>query len=90
MPRATNKHHLWYPKSAYQTGLERTFRELPCNIVELAVGVHNLLHDCSEPPRKPQTFEMVAAVRKHENHLCPCYVKLINRPRRNRKLDALD
>lgn len=85
MARHINKHHIWWPKSRYQTDLERTFRELPCHIVELAVPLHDLLHECSDPPRKPQSFEMVKIIRNHEMGRCPCRVIGLEAERRKRR-----
>lgn len=72
MARATNNHHLWYPRAWYKTPLERQFRNLPCNVVELQIPVHNLLHLCSQPPTKPLEDEMYAAIRRHNFGRCPC------------------
>lgn len=72
--RDTNRHHLFWPKHWYKTELEIQFRELPCHIVELAIGFHNLLHRCSDlhPPRKPTVEEMLGAVHAHHLGKCPC------------------
>lgn len=70
--RTTNFHHLYYPRTRYQTELEKTFRELPCLKVEMEVGAHNLLHYYHDPPRKPAAHDMVDIIRAHEQGLCTC------------------
>lgn len=70
--RTTNKHHLFWPASAYRSELEYKFRNLPCHIVELNVKVHQLLHETQTPPAKPLAREMLLAVHDHEHGNCPC------------------
>ena len=59
-------HHLYWPRRDYQTELERRFRTLPWNKVEMPALAHELLHRCSLPPRKPPMEEMLAAVESFE------------------------
>lgn len=70
--RTTNIHHLFWPRTRYQTDLEKTFRELPCLKVEMEVEAHNLLHYYQDPPRKPATHDMVDIIRAHEAGKCRC------------------
>jgi len=85
MARAINQHHIWWPASSYKTELEQTFRSLPCHIVSLAVPLHVLLHDCSDPPRKPAPFEMLEIIRHHEHGRCPCKIIGLESERRRRR-----
>ena len=68
-----NRHHLWYPRASYRTSIERSFRQLPCNIVWLDERIHALIHASQRPPTKPKHDEMVAAIERHANRQCSCY-----------------
>lgn len=60
-PFADN-HHLYWPKSEYNTPLERKFRESSFNIVR---GICRCMHDLEHlkrPPRKPTPDEMKRAL----------------------------
>lgn len=59
-------HHLYWPRREYQTDLERRFRTLPWNKIEMPVAAHELLHRLAPPPRKPAIEEMLAAVETFE------------------------
>lgn len=75
--RTTNIHHLYWPASAYQTKLERRFRELPCHKVEMGIEAHALLHRHHRPPRKPDGGEMFNIIQAHEQGRCPCHVNVV-------------
>lgn len=83
--RTTNVHHLWWPSGRYKTPLERTFRELPCHKVELAIEAHNLIHRHSAPPDKPPPHEMVEVIQNHEMGRCTCNVIGLESERRRRR-----
>lgn len=68
----TSKHHLWWPRRDYKTDIERRFRGLPCNVVELQHDTHLLIHEYQEPPTKPLPMEMARAIRHHDQGRCPC------------------
>ena len=72
-------HHLYVPRRAYKTKLERTFRNLPCNTVKIDRAVHNYLHTLP-PPQKPSIAVMEHFVRRHKTFQCACY-------ERDRKID---
>ena len=55
-------HHLYYPANQYRGSLERAFRNLPMNIVEIRRCDHDDLHRDEEPPEKPRTEEMAKAI----------------------------
>lgn len=55
-------HHLYFPRFLYTTELEKEFRELPENKVELCRREHNEIHATTEPPEKPSRQQMLAAV----------------------------
>lgn len=52
------KHHLFFPKRAYRTRLERKFRQHPKNIQYLCRRLHDLIHIYEKPPEKPTVKEM--------------------------------
>jgi hypothetical protein len=80
--RSVNRHHLWWPSSRYSTPLEKEFRELPCNVFELQVEIHQLIHYLSEPPEKPLIRDMLKAIRNHQAGRCPCRRDPLNKKRR--------
>lgn len=55
-------HHLFWPRRDYQSDLERRFRTLPWNKVEMPAGAHEMLHRYAQPPGKPSLEEMLDAV----------------------------
>lgn len=59
-------HHLYWPRRDYQTELERRFRTLPWNKVEMPAAAHELLHRYAAPPRKPPLEEMLAAIEVYD------------------------
>lgn len=68
-----NRHHLWWPRSAYVTQIERTFRELPCNIVRMDIVQHRELHVITPPPPKPSREFQMACISRHNSQMCGCY-----------------
>lgn len=54
-------HHLMWPKRDYKTPVERRYRELPENKVQLCRDLHDLEH-YQEPPEKPSREEMLGAL----------------------------
>ena len=59
-------HHLFWPRRDYQSDLERRFRTLPWNKVEMPMVAHELLHRYAPPPSKPALEEMLDAVEAYE------------------------
>ena len=60
-------HHLYYPKSNYQSGFAQKFRELPENKVEICRAEHNEIHATERPPyRPPMDFIKNAIARSRE------------------------
>lgn len=57
-----NTHHLYYPRRDYTSPVERDFRELPENKVQLCMAEHDLLHQIEQPPVKPSRDEMLLAI----------------------------
>lgn len=55
-------HHLFYPRRAYRSGVEKRFRRLAINVVEMCVNDHRELHATQEPPVKPSRDEMLEAL----------------------------
>jgi hypothetical protein len=70
---AKNRHHIFWPKKDYQSGIERSFRNLPCNVVWIDQYNHNLLHQYTRPPSKPSHHEMCEAINRHRQQTCSCY-----------------
>lgn len=73
-----NRHHLYWPKSAYRRSLPdplaTQFRELGCNQELMLVDDHRRLHDHSCPPVRPSRRRMRKALRRHYKGLCSCTV----------------
>lgn len=68
-----NRHHLYWPARDYTSRVDKTFRNLPCNIVVMDEMAHHLFHVCSDPPWKPTRGEMLAAINRHHERRCGCY-----------------
>ncbi len=57
-----NTHHLYYPRHDYKTKVERIFRDLPENKVQLCMDEHDEIHATELPPVKPPRDEMLLAI----------------------------
>ena len=55
----TNRHHLYWPSGEYKSGVEKRFRQLGENIVEMCRDEHVDLHATTQPPDKPSRNEML-------------------------------
>lgn len=55
-------HHLYWPRRRYTAGVEKAFRDLPENKVELCRAEHSDLHAREKPPEKPSRSEMIEAI----------------------------
>ncbi len=55
--RLTN-HHLFHPRADYTSPLEKEFRELPENQVQIAEEIHRCIHRHQSPPAKPSRVFM--------------------------------
>jgi hypothetical protein len=55
-------HHLYYPRKAYRTSVERQFRNLPENKEQICAWLHVLEHLDNAPPEKPSRDEMLQAI----------------------------
>lgn len=69
-----SRHHIFYPRRDYKTSTEKTFRRLPCHIVEMSEEGHRLLHqlafrDNGVIPDKPTRDEMLAKI-QHCRNVC--------------------
>lgn len=60
-----DKHHLWYPKREYKTGLEKRFRNLSCNVINMCMYQHQQLHLTEQPPVKPDIEVMRKVINEH-------------------------
>ncbi len=58
----TDTHHLLYPSNSYVTPLERLYRSLEENTVELCRSEHDAVHATQEPPAKPTREAMIQAL----------------------------
>lgn len=70
--RGMTKHHLYWPRRDYAAGVEKKFRNLPCNIVLMDELAHRQLHATTRPPKKPKRAKMVADLSAHEAGTCGC------------------
>lgn len=57
-------HHLYYHKKRYRSKIERQFRQLPENQVELCRAVHDERHATEQIPPKPSRDEMLQVIGK--------------------------
>lgn len=55
----TSIHHLYWPARDYTTPLERLYRSLDENKIEMCREVHDRLHALEQPPEKPTREEML-------------------------------
>lgn len=55
-------HHTYYPSPDYTETVERMFRNLPENQVEICRVRHETLHYEEEPPRKPSNEVMAHTI----------------------------
>lgn len=58
----TDRHHVFYPRTDYRSPVEKSFRNLPENVVDLPRCEHDELHATEEPPLKPSLEVMREAV----------------------------
>jgi hypothetical protein len=63
--RGSDTHHLQYEAREYRTPLEKDWRELDCNKVQLPRCVHNAIHASGYKPDKPSRQEMVEEIWEH-------------------------
>lgn len=57
-----NEHHLYWPKQRYTGSVERQFRQLPENRVDMCMAEHAELHATEQPPKKPSRAAMLVAI----------------------------
>lgn len=55
-------HHLYFPDRNYITPLEKVFRGLPENQVDMCREEHDTLHATTSPPDMPTRDEMLIAL----------------------------
>ena len=65
----TDEHHLYFPRSDYKQPVEKSFRNLPDNTVQLCRNEHNELHATEEPPEKPSIQYMAESILRSEVHM---------------------
>lgn len=70
--KGMTKHHLYWPRRDYQVGLEKKFRNLPCNVVLMDELKHRQLHATTRPPKKPTRTKMALATAAHDEGRCSC------------------
>jgi len=58
----SDTHHEFFPKHKYRTKLERAFRNLTANTVQICRAEHDEIHATIRPPKKPSRQEMKRAV----------------------------
>ena len=57
-------HHIFWPAGFYKTAIEKAFRELPENKVEMCRAEHDNIHASEEPPAKPGREFMINALHR--------------------------
>ena len=57
-----DSHHVYFPRRDYKTKIEKQFRNLPENLVEMCRLEHDNLHATQTPPEKPSRDEMLVAI----------------------------
>lgn len=57
-----DSHHVYFPRRDYKTKIEKQFRNLPENLVEMCRNDHDNLHATQTPPEKPSRDEMLVAI----------------------------
>jgi hypothetical protein len=60
-------HHKFWPRSEYKTGVEKAFRQLGENVVQICRAEHDLEHAVSDPPDKPDREIMLMAIQEQRN-----------------------
>ena len=58
----SDEHHLFYERRMYRTAIEKAFRELPENKVQLCRNEHNTIHATQPIPEKPSVEDMRVAI----------------------------
>jgi hypothetical protein len=62
MRHFSDTHHLFFEAKNYQSGVAKTFRELPDNKVQLCRNEHNEIHATTSPPEVPSRAFMLQAI----------------------------
>lgn len=57
--RTIENHHGWFPRTEYNTRIEKMFRGLVTHVYPLYIPEHRDLHTGFDAPRKPKEAEMV-------------------------------
>jgi len=59
----TDTHHIYWPRAAYLTQVEKQFRRLPENVVEgICRAVHDEIHATRPAPQKPSRDFMISRI----------------------------
>ena len=58
----SDEHHLYWPRNQYTSKMEKFFRELPENKVQLCRAEHDEIHATEKPPAKPPVQAIIAAL----------------------------
>lgn len=65
----TNRHHLFFQKKNYKTGLERRLRNNPAFVIPMDIGIHRDLHHEVGQPLKPDSRLIYGILDNLDNHL---------------------
>jgi hypothetical protein len=57
----SDDHHIFFPRKIYHTGVEKQFRALPENHLQLCRLIHDEIHSMGAP-QKPTRAEMYVAI----------------------------
>jgi hypothetical protein len=58
----TDTHHLAFPRRDYNKGVDKQWRELSINKLEICRGLHNAIHATGYEPGKPSREEMAQEI----------------------------
>lgn len=61
-----DRHHKYWPSPDYSSRVEKQFRQLEVNKVDICRWIHNTIHAVVLPPEHPTTAEMRQAIREEE------------------------
>jgi len=58
----SNQHHLYHPRRSFRSAIEKAFRDLPENKIQICERQHREIHANEEPPAKPEAQFMLDAI----------------------------
>lgn len=77
-----DQHHIFFEKNKYQTPIEKRFRNLAENIIEICRCKHDEIHGMVEEPEKPSRSHMVEKIEESGVHITRAVKRSIERQKR--------